>query len=535
VPIYQLVGPAGPTVASPHSGYSLTSPDCAACHATHTAQASALGNAPSPQSGICFTCHAGSGSTFNVAADFSGVPANNPATSAWYSHPATTATSLHTLDSSDEFGGTLNRHAVCADCHSPHDATADRPAQSTTGWTASGDISGASAVSIRDNAAGTAPAYTLVGTGVNGQRPTYEYDLCLKCHSGRTVLPTQPAAHPSWWALDKGIELNPANASYHPVSAAGRNLTAQMAASLIGTSPFKAWDLSVDSTIRCTQCHGDPSTVNQTASAAPKRPAPDAYEASHASPNRGLLIAPYLDRALKASNDPYNSADFGLCYLCHAERPFKDPNENPSAPDTNFSLHGAHMTAVSSTGTGLSIDTPGAGEGLPTCAECHFRIHSTAIAYKPGDTAPTPRTTGYASLVDFAPNVTGVGTAPPAWAQPDSAGVGSCTLTCHGAIHLAKTTSYTVAPGTGFTATPTTGPVGTSGLVVQFDDASRYVAPSGATWTWDFGDGTGSSLVSPSHTYAKAGTYTVVLTVQRTVGNTLSTTMTRTNYITVTP
>ncbi|HEY3363403.1 MAG TPA: PKD domain-containing protein [Methanosarcina sp.] len=46
-------------------------------------------------------------------------------------------------------------------------------------------------------------------------------------------------------------------------------------------------------------------------------------------------------------------------------------------------------------------------------------------------------------------------------------------------------------------------------LTVQFTDKSAYAA----TWSWDFGDGATSTEKNPIHTYLKAGTYTVKLTV----------------------
>jgi len=46
-------------------------------------------------------------------------------------------------------------------------------------------------------------------------------------------------------------------------------------------------------------------------------------------------------------------------------------------------------------------------------------------------------------------------------------------------------------------------------LTVQFTDKSAYAA----TWSWDFGDGATSTDKNPIHTYLKAGTYTVKLTV----------------------
>jgi predicted CXXCH cytochrome family protein len=522
---------ADTTSGSPHTGYTLTAPDCGTCHAAHTADGPALATAAT-QTSLCYACHAGSGTAVDVKDDFSGLPANSEATDAYYAHPVSAASAAaHDPAETDEFAGILNRHAVCTDCHDPHDASSARPQQTTTGWTAAGSIAGATGVAVTNGPAGSSPGYALVGTGRT--ELTYEYQLCLTCHSGYTELPTRDAADPSWWALDKGVELNPANTSYHPIAAAGRNQTAQMAASLAGDSPFKAWNLTIDATIRCTSCHGDPSTVNQTATDTPLQPAADAVEPAHGSPNRGILIAPYRDRVLKPAGEAYASDDFALCYLCHAERPFVDPNVVPDAPDTLFDLHGAHLTTMEGAGSGSSIDTPGDGGGLAICAECHFRIHSTALAYEPGDREPVARDTGDPGLVDFAPDVLGTLAGGPTWTQPDSLGYGSCTLTCHGHEHSAA--AYEAAPGAAFTAQPTSGPAGAGGLVVTFADATRYVSPDGATWSWNFGDGDGSSERNPVHVYAVPGTYTVTLTVTRTVGALLSSTLTRTAYIVVGP
>jgi PKD repeat protein len=49
-----------------------------------------------------------------------------------------------------------------------------------------------------------------------------------------------------------------------------------------------------------------------------------------------------------------------------------------------------------------------------------------------------------------------------------------------------------------------------AGEVLHFSDTSTGAPTS---WSWTFGDGAGSSDQSPAHTYAAAGTYTVVLTV----------------------
>ncbi|WP_298732096.1 PKD domain-containing protein [uncultured Chitinophaga sp.] len=47
----------------------------------------------------------------------------------------------------------------------------------------------------------------------------------------------------------------------------------------------------------------------------------------------------------------------------------------------------------------------------------------------------------------------------------------------------------------------------------QFNDQSDFGASVSRSWLWDFGDGNTSTLQSPLHTYAAAGTYTVRLTV----------------------
>jgi len=114
-----------------------------------------------------------------------------------------------------------------------------------------------------------------------------------------------------------------------------------------------------------------------------------------------------------------------LCYTCHAEEPFTNSTSN----DTNFSLHGRHLTGLAGKGAGSTdIDTAGAGAGNALCAECHFRLHSTT--FKVGTQAAGSR------LVNFAPDVTpfpAVG-GKISW-TPNATGGGSCTLTCHGKAH----------------------------------------------------------------------------------------------------
>jgi PGF-pre-PGF domain-containing protein len=70
---------------------------------------------------------------------------------------------------------------------------------------------------------------------------------------------------------------------------------------------------------------------------------------------------------------------------------------------------------------------------------------------------------------------------------------------------------YKVLPVADFSASPTSG---YAPLSVQFTDASQ----NAAGWSWDFGDGTNSTVQSPAHTYNTVGTYTITQTVSNVNG-----------------
>jgi len=114
-----------------------------------------------------------------------------------------------------------------------------------------------------------------------------------------------------------------------------------------------------------------------------------------------------------------------------------------------------------------------------------------------------------------------------------AAGTYSVTLTATnslGSNTLTKTNYITVAapqpPVASFSGSPTSG---INPLTVNFTDTSTGQPTS---WAWNFGDGGTSTAQNPSHVYTAAGTYSVTLTATNTVG---SNTLTKTNYITVTP
>ena len=437
---------SAPSAASSdiHGPYSMTTSACAVCHSIHTAQAPSL-QIKASQSTVCFQCHNGMGASTNVKAQYADplVPANTPATSEYYSHDALGA-STNTESGLTEFGGVNNRKSQCSNCHNPHEATTSDSTEKTDpttskaiGWTAPGQLAGVSGVSVANGAANSAPTYAFLdGTA---SPVTLEYQLCFKCHSSFTkLLPPNPDA-PSTDALDTGAEFNPNNASFHPIEAAGTNQTAKMNDSLAGagttgSSPYKLWNFSTTSTIRCLNCHANGTIPDATAAVSPGVDLSD-----HTSTNRGILLRPYQDRVLKSAGEPYSAGSFALCLVCHAEAPFDNATSPNNAVATNFPLHGEHLSGAAMMNTGdatkgTNIDTPGAGQGLAICAECHFRNHSTT--FKVGSQA-----VGGSRLVNFAPDVTPAtdATHPDgviSW-TPTLTGGGSCTLTCHGVVHNA--------------------------------------------------------------------------------------------------
>lgn len=454
----------------PHTASATMMPDsCAPCHRGHTASGSALlaQSTTGADSKLCFNCHGNPnvGSVSNVEKqyqqDYAGtaIPVNDPNTRSYYSHDArqqlptpaelNTQSVLHTLASQNEFGGSLvapisNRHSECADCHNPHDATSTDSAQADVSdpWTPSGRLGRISGVSVVNGAAGTAPTYTFL----DGQTQpiTAEYQLCFKCHSGATKLPANTIAQggtvnfaPSQYYLDKGVEFNPTGAtattpvvSFHPIEAAGSNQTTAMGNNLAGTSPFKRWNFLKTGTVRCLNCHVNPSELPAPPTA---NPPAGVDSPPHASPNRGILLANYQDQTLKPAGEAYSAGQFALCLTCHGEEPYLASGEGSN--QTNFEFHAKHLNGIADKGDddNPDINSVAAGVGNAICAECHFRLHSTATVN------PATQTIQGSRLVNFSPNVMGypgLEGGKPTWKK--TATGGSCTLICHGYAHKPK-------------------------------------------------------------------------------------------------
>ena len=390
-------GPQPAPRAPTEAGYCLN------CHTPHGSR-DALGLVPVlgyvREEALCLACHDASGPAGqNILAE----------TNKANGHPVTAVSFVHSVDEGivPASFAAGRRHAECVDCHNPHAARDGQP------------LVGVSRVAASFGAANSPPTYTA--RPPDDPAPVAQHEVCFKCHSGWTTLPAG--------ARDLALELNPNNASFHPVVGAGTNSSSFMTQSLLGGTGTPHLDTT--STITCSDCHGSealPTTVTTVASYVGTVPVgPHGSNAATSTALSPDILRGGYRVELKAASAAYARAEFQLCYICHSPAPFETTSKN-SRSDTAFRFHGLHVSDLANTGSfDGDINTPGSGRGRAICAECHYSIHGTAGAYHAGN-----RTN--ARLVSFAPNVTGSsGSGEPSWTQ------GSCTLRCHDKGHTPKT------------------------------------------------------------------------------------------------
>jgi predicted CXXCH cytochrome family protein len=295
-----------------------------------------------------------------------------------YAHPVTTVAGRHRVEEGGDPAafGAGNRHAECADCHNAHDL--QHAAVPAAPPDASSELGGVSYIEVFNGAAWTQPTY-LYHAADDATRIQYQYQLCFKCHSSWTTLPlTTPSGRA---ATDKAKELNPNNLSYHPVEAPGKQTTITWPANDL-IPPRTATSI-----ISCTDCHAADS--------------PSSPRGPHGSIYRYLLKADYRAEEHRAS---YASTDYALCFGCHSETALL----STSGPaDTNFADHARHLQTAAG-------DQP----YLPTCNSCHGNVHGSDRK----------------RLIDFSQELHL--TSFTSWtSKEDGAGIGQCTLVCHGHQH----------------------------------------------------------------------------------------------------
>ncbi len=210
----------------------------------------------------CVTCHGPSGSVRrsstiqdvqlkDITKDFS----KN------YRHPVFDKRGVHSArEVLPETNPSAPRHAVCADCHSPHFLTTDNPYAGLTGKKV-GNL--------------TAPI-------------TKEYELCYLCHSDSANLPLK--------SVNKRVEFSINNPSFHPIEGEGKN---QAVISLIRPYREKKSSPSDVSVLKCADCHASDD--------------PNSPRGPHGSKYQGLLT----DNYATGDNIVESSFAYGICYKCH--------------------------------------------------------------------------------------------------------------------------------------------------------------------------------------------------------------------------
>jgi predicted CXXCH cytochrome family protein len=334
---------------------------CLNCHDPH-GWTDASGDIPemtlAREEKLCLACHDGSPATSNIGVDLA-----KP-----YTHPVTLYTGRHKgpteqLPSDFAAAPINNRHAECEDCHNPHVAHAD-----THGPPLDDDLSGSetgvSRVRVANGGPGAPPTFFFTPGSDSLSAPVAEYQVCFKCHSSWTVEPTGQT--------DLALVLNPANPSYHPVEAAGRDRS-------IHAGSFVApWGTA--SITRCGDCHGSDFAG---ASAGP-----------HGSAYRYILKRPYT----ASSTSRLTTAD-ETCFACHSYDVYASSLSSPAVrSESRFN------DPATTEGHAKHV----ADHSVP-CYACHVTHGSTTQPHL----IATGRTPG---ILSYTETPTG----------------GTCTSTCHG-------------------------------------------------------------------------------------------------------
>jgi hypothetical protein len=207
-------------------------------------------------------CHSGNVAAKNLAAEFNKISVHPITETSGIHHPAEDA---------------LNpaRHVACADCHNSHAAN-DSPAAAPN---AAGPIAGTIGVNT-------------IGSVVNPI--VKDYELCFRCHADS--LARGPARVNRQFAQTNcRLEFNSVNASFHPVTTAGKNPNVP--------SLIPPWTTS--SLMKCGDCHNNDQGPGNNG-AGPNGP-------------HGSSYPPILERNLLLTDNSDESAqNYALCYKCHS-------------------------------------------------------------------------------------------------------------------------------------------------------------------------------------------------------------------------
>lgn len=334
----------------PSGGYTTVADNaCMSCHRPHAAGHGKALLAQSGEVANCTVCHTGTvaNAGFNFNNEFAKLSRHPIETAEWTHEPK-------------ENASTMPRHVTCTDCHNGHAADAGTASVPNV----SGPLKGVRGI---DQSGGPVAA------------ASFEQEVCYKCHGLNSA--SGPALERQDNVRNARLQFDPANASFHPVAAVGRNTTIPSTSLLLG--------LTASSRIGCTSCHNNNEwTAGGTKPAGP----------------HGSNYKPLLERNYNAESTVIESPnDFALCYKCHDRTSVLAPGKFPHA------IHLSNATSPTNT---------------TSCAACHdahgSRTQSHLINFMLFDGTPARN-----------PVVTQSGANPITY-NPVAK---SCTLMCHGKDH----------------------------------------------------------------------------------------------------
>ncbi len=298
------------------------------------------------EEGICLTCHDGRVAAKDLRRE----------SMKYSAHRVDLYTDIH---DPSENPNLMAKHVECADCHNSHETRA----RSVEGQIPA-SLAGVSGITI---------------SGSFVREASFEYEVCLKCHG--ISEDRNPLVFRADNVTNLRLEIDPQNASFHPVADVGRS------SSILGLIA----PLNPASRTPCIACHNN-DAGSLIGHSAPRGP--------HGSNHRPILAAEYhLDANMGRESYQF----YARCYGCHDRNTLLDRRDGFP--------HRLH------------VDEVGA-----SCAVCHDAHGSRQNAHLinfmsrdlTGKVAVTPSSSGQLEY--------------------DSLGMraGRCLLTCHGADHNPK-------------------------------------------------------------------------------------------------
>lgn len=339
---------------------------CADCHESHGSDYPALvryDEDTATENIMCLRCHDGNVAQKNISADLLKA----------YRHPTLYQENKHSNTENYQNMPLVDRHAECADCHDPHQATGTAGTPPAAG----GPIAGVSGVRINwgtttwSNWPGNA-AFTLVA------EVDYQYDLCFKCHSYYSYSTNPPDSvsralndRSGGKQVDVAKEFNPNNSTYHAVVGSTKNAT-------YSSSGTRAYGYLNPNWERRSEWQSDTGTVADTRSTA-RLYCTDCHASNntsilgpHGSANPFILVAPWNPNTGSnglggtGGSTPGDTSDH-LCFKCHDYSFY-------AANGSGWSADGGSSTRRSAFSNGANYNLHTSKHSNQGCAGCHGAV-----------------------------------------------------------------------------------------------------------------------------------------------------------------